>query len=227
MTKKRLIFKIFVWLFFLIPCPLLSAEKGDENQLLSIVQKMESQFKALEDYTCEVDQIFYRNGVEDQRCQFKLYFKGNRRRVDFSHPYPALTLFYTEGAKVLTLLPFRSVPFIKFRFSIDNPTVKTISGQRIDQTDIGYFIKFLSKNIQGITEGESEFYEDGDQIRFLLRAMDYITGKQPEKYRIFISKKNWLPVGIERYSLGGSPIEIINMRNYVLNAHLEEKFFIP
>jgi len=227
MKKSIFLSSILVWLFWVIPCPLLSAEKEDENRLLSIIQEMESQFEALEDYTSEVDQIFYQEGVEDQRYRFKFYFKKNRLRVDFSHPYSTLTIFYRQGDKVLTALPFRSIPIIKFHLSIDNPTVKTIAGQRIDQTDIGYFIKFLLKNLRDTKQKENEFQEDADQIRFLLWAADYITGKQREKYRIFISKKNGFPVRIERYSLEGLPIEIIDIRNYVLNGHLEDRFFAP
>jgi outer membrane lipoprotein-sorting protein len=116
---------------------------------------------------------------------------------------------------------------IRFRLSVDNPIVKTTAGQRIDQTDMGYFINFLFKNLRGIEQGESEFYEDQDQIRFLLWALDYITGKRREKYRIFISKKNWFPVRIERYSLEGLPIEITSITDYVFNAHLEERLFLP
>ncbi len=220
---------IFMFPFILLALGSLipSSECSNENQILTLIQKMESAFKTMEDYTCEVEQIFYRNGVEDQRYQFKFYFGRNKRRVDFSHPYPTLTLLYTDGTKGVTVLPFRSLPLIKFRFPVDNPTVRTIAGQRIDQTDIGYFIKFLLKNLKGVKQGETEFNEDGDQIRFTLWAMDYIAEKERERYRIFVSKKDGFPVRIERYTLEGSPIEITNIKNYVLNSHLEDRFFTP
>ncbi len=100
-----------------------------KTESLAVAQEMESAFETLEDYTCEVEQIFYQNGVEDQRYRFKFYFKKKKKiRVDFSHPYSALTIFYNEGDKEATVMPFRSVPALKFRFSIDNAMIKTIAG---------------------------------------------------------------------------------------------------
>jgi outer membrane lipoprotein-sorting protein len=205
-----------------------SAERSDENRILPVLQKMESAFKTMEDYTCEVEQIFYQDGVEDQRYRFKFYFKRDKKiRVDFSHPYPSLTIFFEEGDKEATVIPFRFLPAMKFRFSIDNPMIKTLAGQRIDQTDMGYFMEFIFKNMKKVKQGEDEFYEDGERIRFVLWAKDYIEEKVPEKYGITISKKNWFPIHIERHNLEGKRIEATDIKNYTMNTHLENKLFHP
>lgn len=189
---------------------------------------MESAFKAMEDYTCEVEQVFFQDGVEDQHYRFKFYFKKEKKiRVDFSHPYSALTIFYIGGEKEATVLPFRFMPALKFRFSIDNPMIKTQAGQRIDQTDMGHFIDFMSKNFKKVSQGEDEFYEDEEWVKFLFWAKDYIEEKSPEKYRISISKRHWLPIRIERYSLEGKPLETTDIQNYSINSALEEKLFVP
>lgn len=39
------------------------AVAGDEDRILVIAQNMETAFKKLEDYTCEVEQLFYQDGV--------------------------------------------------------------------------------------------------------------------------------------------------------------------
>ncbi len=57
--------------------------------------------------------------------------------------------------------------------------------------------------------------------------MDYIEEKSPEKYRIFISKKHWLPIRIERYDSKGKRLEVTDIRDYILNAHLRDEFFLP
>ena len=159
---------------------------------------MESAVKGIEDYTCEVEQFFYQNGVEDQSYRFKFYFKRKKRiRVDFSHPYSSLTIFYSDGDKEATVMPFRFISSLKLRLSIDNPMIKTLAGQRIDQTDMEYFVDFMSKNLKRINQGEEEFFkEDGEQVKFLFWAKDYIEEKSAEKYRISISKKHWLPIRI-------------------------------
>jgi outer membrane lipoprotein-sorting protein len=211
-----------------VASPVPSSERPDENRIGGVIQRMESAFKAIEDYTCEVEQTFYQDGAEDQRYRFKFYFKKKEKiRVDFSSPYSALTIFYTEGDKEATVMPFRFLPALKFRFSIDNPRIKTLAGQRIDQTDMGHFIDFMSKNLNGVKQGEDEFYEDKERVKFLFWARDYIEDKTSEKYRISISKRHWLPIHIERYSLEDKPIESTEIKNYTINTHLEDKFFLP
>ena len=228
MIRPLLILSVFTLIQMAVPGPCLSSGRSDENRVLSVVQEMESAFKTMEDYTCEVEQIFFQDGVEDQRYRFKFYFKKKKKiRVDFSHPYSALTIFYNDGDREATVMPFRSVHALKFRFSIDNVMIKTIAGQRIDQTDMGHFIDFMSKNLQNVRQGEDEFYEDREQVKFLFWAKDYVEEKTPEKYRISISKRHWLPIRIERYSLDGKPLEVTDIKNYVINSRLEDKLFGP
>jgi outer membrane lipoprotein-sorting protein len=208
--------------------PALSSEQPDENRVLAVIQKMESAFKSIEDYTCDVEQTFYRDGVKNQHYEFKFYFKEKKRiRVDFFYPYSKLTILYIGGDQEATVMPFRFMSSLKFRFSIDNPLIKTLAGQRIDQTDMGHFIDFMSRNLKGVKQGEDEFYEDKEQVRFLFWARDYIKDKTTEKYRISISKKYWLPIRIERYSLENKPIETTDIKNYTINTHLEDNFFLP
>ena len=202
------------------------AEDGD--RILAVVQRMEAAFKGVEDYSCEVELLFYQNGAESQRYRFKFYFKKEKKiRVDFSHPHPGLTILYKDAETKATVIPFRSSPAFKFRLSIDDPLMKTLAGQRINQTDMGYFIDFLSKNLRKVDQKENAFYEDEQRVDFIFQAMDYIEERSLEKYRISISKKYWLPVRIERYSSEGKLLEVTDIQNYVLNAHLEDKFFLP
>lgn len=205
-----------------------SSEGVEENRVLAVVQRMESAFKTVEDYTCEVEQIFYQDGGENKHYQFKFYFKREKKiRVDFSYPYSSVTIFFKEGDKEVTVLPLRSLHAVKFRLSIDNPLILTPAGQRINQTDMDYFINFLLKNLEKVEQRTDEFSEDNDQIRFWLWGYDYIGGKNPEKYRIIVSKRNWLPIRIERYDLEGKPLEVSIIQGYAINAHLNDKLFVP
>ncbi len=214
---------------FLLPCfGTLEAIAGNEKQILSVAQHMETAFEKMEDYTCDVEQVFYRDGVENQRYLFKFYFKKEKKiRVDFSQPHSGLTLFYHDEDKEATVMPLRSLPGMKFRLSVNNPLLKTLAGQRISQTDMGYFIKFMFKNLRDVDQKENEFREEKDRVEFLFWAMDYIEEKSPEKYRIFISKKHWLPIRIERYDPKGKRLEVTDIRDYILNAHLKDEFFVP
>jgi outer membrane lipoprotein-sorting protein len=228
MSRGLFIFLFLTFFLILMSSSAYSSERSEGNRLSGIVQKVESAVKGMKDYTCEVEQLFFQNAAEGQSYRFKFYFKREKRiRVDFSHPYSSLTIFYSGGDKEATVMPFRSVPSLKFRFSVDNPMIKTLAGQRIDQTDMGYFVDFMSKNLRRVRQGEDEFYEDREQVKFLFWAKDYIEEKSDEKYRVSISKKHWLPIRIERYSLEGMPLEITDIKNYLINTHLEERWFVP
>jgi outer membrane lipoprotein-sorting protein len=199
-----------------------------DPRVFAAVQRMESAFKSVENYTCEVEQVFYRDGSENEHSSFKFYFKKEKKiRVDFTHPYPTLTLLYVEGEDKATVIPFRSTPLFRFRFSINDSILKTRAGQRIDQTDIGYFIWFVLKNLESIRQDESEFQENEEEAAFFLWALDYISGKTLEKYRIHLSKKLWLPTRIERYDPKGTPLEVTVIKGYTINTHLDDGLFHP
>jgi len=206
----------------------LEAIAGNEKEILAVAQNMEAAFNQLEDYTCEVEQIFYRDGAENQRYLFKFYFKKEKKiRVDFYQPHPGLAIFYRNADREATVMPLRSLPGLKFRLSVDNPLMKTLAGQRITQTDMGYFIKFMFRKLRWVEQEESEFREGNDRVEFLFRAMDYIEEKSPEKYRISISREHWLPIRIERFDSKGTRLEVTDIRNYVLNGHLKDELFVP
>ncbi len=105
--------------------------------------------------------------------------------------------------------------------------MKTLTGQRINQTDMGYFIDFIFRNLKTVEQKESDFHEDEQQVQFLFWVLDYIEQRSPEKYRISISKKYWLPIRLERYSSEDKLVEVSDIKDYVFNTHLEDKFFLP
>jgi outer membrane lipoprotein-sorting protein len=229
MTRTILIFALLVQSFFLGAGSLLATEPSvDENRVFLIALKMQEAFKGVKDYHCDVEQIFYQEGSADQHFQFKFYFKKNKKiRVDFGAPYPQLSLFYLEGEDRITLVPLRFARWLRFRLSPDDPKIQTPAGQRINQTDMGYFIDFLIANLRNVPQKEDEFEEDGDRVKFLLWAMDYIKGKSLEKYRIIVSKQLWLPIRIERYDVKGTPLEAISIEHYAINTGLDDQIFLP
>lgn len=225
---RKLVLPLLALACLLLHFENLEATAGNEDRILVVAQNMEAAFKKLEDYTCEVEQVFYKDGVENQRYLFKFCFKKEKKiRVDFHQPHSGLTIFYKDEEKDATVMPLRSLPGLKFRISVDTPLMKTLAGQRINQTDMGYFIKFMFKNLRSVEQKENEFREDNERVEFLFWAWDYVEEKSPEKYRITISKKYWLPIRIERYNLENTQLEVTDIRNYALNARLQDKFFIP
>jgi outer membrane lipoprotein-sorting protein len=200
----------------------------EKNRVQEVAEKMKAVFRGVEDYSSEVEQIYFKNGAEKERYRFKYYFKKPHRiRVEFIAPHPGLIVFYQGGEKQATLRPFPSLPALEFNLSIDSSILKTPTGQSINQTDMVFFIGFLFRNLAGVPQQDDQFEEQKDQVNFLFWGRDYVKGETPEKYHIFISRQSWFPVRIERYSPGGKPMEISIIRNYVFNSHPADAFFIP
>lgn len=229
MARTILIFTLLVQSSFLSLGPLLaSGPSADGNRALLIAQKMEEAFKEVKDYHCKVEQIFYQEGSPDQHYRFEFYYKRNKKiRVDFDDPYPQLSIFYLEGDSQVTLVPLRFLRWLRFRLPLDDPKVQTPAGQRFNQTDMGYFIDFLLANLRKVPQKEDELEEDGDRVKFVLWAMDYVRGKSLERYRVTISKQYWLPIRIERYDVKGTPLEAISIENYAVNTQLGDQIFQP
>lgn len=228
MTKGISIFLIVASLFLPVPSLTRASEDSDENRIFAVVQRMISVVENTDSFTCETEVTYYTAGVPDEQWRLTFFFKRNKKfRVDFSYPYRWMSVFYTGGDEKLTVRPLRFIPGVKLSFSIDNPRVKTPSGQRIDQTDVAYFIRFIMKNLKVIQQRENEFREDADRITFLFWARDYIEGRYLEQYRVSVSKKNWFPTRVERYTFEGKLIEVTAFKNFVINANLDDKIFLP
>ena len=219
---------LILMIVFFVPMAVAAEEQPKGNKVLSITQKMAEAFQKVQDYSCEVEEIFYGEGIEDPHLRFKYFFKkGKKIRVDFIQPYRGTTVLYIQGTKKATVIPFNFLPILRFRISIENPMVKTPTGQRIDETDMGYFIDFLFQNLKNVKQGENEFQEDGERVSFLFWALDYIKGEKLQKYKIVISKSNWFPMIIERYELNGDPIDTAHIENCLINTHLDDSLFNP
>jgi outer membrane lipoprotein-sorting protein len=214
----------------LLAAPLVASAENEtgKDRIFSLAKKMAVAFQKVEDYTCEVEEIYYKDGVENGRYGFKYYFKkGKKIRVEFSDPYPGTVILYQQGDRKATLIPIRFLSPLKVRVSVENAMIKTPTGQRIDQTDMDYFINFLFQNIAKVEQKEDGYHEDEERVTFLLSALDYIKLKDMEKYHVVVSKRHWLPVLIERYDRYGNPLEIAHIKDYIINSGLEDNLFQP
>jgi outer membrane lipoprotein-sorting protein len=205
-----------------------SASPQEDGRVLAVAEKMKAVFQEVEDYSSEVEQIYFKEGVEKGRYRFKYFFKKPHRiRVEFIAPHPGVIVFYQRGEQQATLRPFPSFPTLQFNLSIDSSILKTPTGQSINQTDMVFFIDFLFRNLAGVPQKDDRFEEQKDQVNFLFWGRDYVKGEASEKYHIFISRQDWFPMRIERYSPDGKPMETSIIRDYVFNSHPADAFFTP
>lgn len=226
-SSRRIPFHLFLLLAFC--CSTVGqSEASDQNLVREVLEKMKTHFRMLEDYSCEVEQVYFQSGEETQRIFFTYYFRKDKQiRIDFSYPQSGMTIAHRKGDPSAVILPIRSLPWLKFRASVQSPLLRTFTGQRIDQTDIGYFIDFLERSLGETTQPDFEFREEKDETAFMIVARDYLEGKKLEKYRITLHREIWLPLRIERFSLENIPIEKSLLRRYILNARPGDAFFLP
>nr|NIV98265.1 hypothetical protein [Candidatus Saccharibacteria bacterium] len=153
-------------------------DRSTEKRVLTVAREMASTFQSVGDYTCDVETLFYQGGQHGtgyERYRFKFYFKRKKKiRVDFSEPYPGTIVIYNEGKEEATVIPFGFMPGLKFSLSLKNPMVMTPSGQRLDQTDMGYFIDFVFRSLKKIGQGDGEFREESEKITFFMNALDHV-----------------------------------------------------
>ncbi len=220
----------WIWAFLLgfMALPAYSAEIVSNHAVQGVAEQMKAHFQGVEDYSSDLEQTYFTDRNQTPKYRFKYSFKRpGKIRVDFLHPHSGLIVFYQRGEKKATLRPFPTAPSIKVSLSIGNSIMKTPTGQGIHQTDMIFFIDFLFRNLAQVQQEDNQFQEECNQVNFLFWAREYIKGPSPEKYRIFVSTQNWLPLRIERYSPEGQPVETSVMGNYVINSHLDDLFFIP
>jgi outer membrane lipoprotein-sorting protein len=199
---------------------------SDRERILEIAGRVEDTYGKLGSYACDVEGIYFSQGVEFQRYIFKFYFlKPDRFRIEFSRPYSGVTIFYTDGEKDFISRPFQTFPSVLYRFTVDNPLFKSPAGQNLSQLHMKYFLAFLKRNARELPQENSEFRNEEETVSFWLSARDYLAGKVPERYRIFIYKKVWLPARFERYDAGGHPLEYTLFRNCQIDPPLERAFF--
>ncbi len=223
---------ILIIVLFSVSISAKAKERAIENKVLSIAEEMASRFQRVEDYTCQVEVTYHQSwrGEEEKqdRYRFKFYFKREKKiRVDFEEPYPGTIVLYSKDNEKAIVIPFNYWPRLKFNISHNHTMLKTPTGQRLEQTDMGYFIDFVLQSLQKVDQADHQLKESEEHMTFMLRALDYVHWKRVEKYRIVISQKTWLPVQIERYELNGTPVESIQIRNYSINTHLDDHLFRP
>lgn len=188
------------------------------NRITAVFQRMTAALEAVNEFRCETDIVYYGGERGDKRFVFTLHAgKQGRVSLTFSRPYPGVKVVYREGDRHLTIRPLRFLPLFTFSLSIDNPLVRTPSGQRINQCTLAYCIRFLHHNAELIKERQSEYCEEKDEVAFMFWARDYTTGEDLNRYRMVVSKENWFPVRVERYSVHNLPIETISFKNYVID----------
>ena len=225
---KPFILCIVVALLTLHPLDSRAQVSADRERILEVAGRIENAYDQLQSYACDIEGVYFESGREFERYVFRFFFrKPDRFRIEFRIPYPGVTIFYTEGEREFTSRPFAAFPSVRFRFSVDNPLFKSPSGQGVNQMHILYFLDFLRQNARALPQEKADFRNDGETLSFWLNAKDYVKGQLPERYRMHVDSRLWLPARFERFDTAGTPLEFTIFTNCRINPALDGAFFDP
>ena len=82
--------------------------------------------------------------------------------------------------------------------------------------------------LEKVKQGMDEFYEDKDQIRFSLWGYGLYRGeKLSRNIELSYQREIGSPCGSRDTIWRGKPLEVSIIQNYAINAHLDDKLFVP
>ncbi len=187
------------------------------SQVITVAERMVSVVEGIESIQCKMMIRYYRCGDEYKHYQFIFFTdKDDNVHLRFLHPYRGMSVFYRRGDNKVTIRPFRFLPMVRFRISLDNPLVISPSGQRIDQGTLGYLTRFFYDNREIIRRNRSRYSAEGNRLECMFWAKNYTGKTDLNRYRLVVLKENYLPVLIERYTKENNLIEIMTFEDYII-----------
>jgi outer membrane lipoprotein-sorting protein len=175
-----------------------------KEQVMEITAKIEAAYAQLEGYRTETEVSEYQNGRLMETKRFLYTFKKpDHLRIEMQSPYPGMILVYPdENGKVAVKLGGWA-GFLKLHLSPDSTLLKSSSGQRVDQTDLGLLIRHISRSVTGRSHGEAKISEANGRIIIEVLADNHFLPGVLTLYRFSIDTALWLPVEVEELTPEG------------------------
>lgn len=139
----------------LLSCPILSYASAEVPlSTNTLLKKMEAAYARIEDYQTNVEVKNYKSDGSSETQKFLYTFKKPKWvRIDFESPHSGMILIYPDKNGKVRVEPPGLAHIFKFDLSPENPLLRTPSGQRIDQTNLGSSSKTSYTVLQMSAEG--------------------------------------------------------------------------
>jgi len=210
----------------LLSCLIFSYASGetplDTNTLL---KKMDAAYAQVEDYQTNVEVRNYKRDGSFETQKFSYTFKKPKWiRLDFESPYSGMVMVYPDKNGKVTVRPSGMAHFFEFHLSPESPLLKTFSGQRIDQTDLGLLIQNISHSLTDQRRGPVEM-EENAYVRIRVLAVNHFDEGIVTHYDFFIDKDLWLPVKVEESTPEGHLVRTITFGDLRMNTSVPDSLF--
>lgn len=157
------------------------------------------------------------------------YKKPGFIRMAFVTPHKGALLLYDPTTKRVRLQPFGNTKAFSLTLNPDNPLVKSPSGHRVDESDIGTLlgrVLALQKQGQATAAGEESV---GGKSTVLIN----VEGKQgftvdgTNRFLLNLDAATLLPVQVRTYDSAGRLLETVLMDDLEIDIPFDEQFFKP
>jgi outer membrane lipoprotein-sorting protein len=191
-------------------------------QAAGLIARMEAAYARVEQYRTETEVSEYRDGRIVGTRRFRYTFKKpDHVRIDMEAPYPGMILAYPDkNGKVAV-----KFGFLKFHLAPDNALLRSSTGQRIDQTDLGLLIRNIGRSLTDQRHGEIRVAGENGRLVVEVLAEDHFRAGVLTLYRFAVDRTSMLPAEVDEFSPDGTLKRKVIFRNLRSAADIPDSFF--
>jgi outer membrane lipoprotein-sorting protein len=197
-----------------------------QDNVESVLKKMEAAYDEVQDYGTEVETVFFKKDGSFKTTKSLYTFKKPKWiRLDFVSPHPGMTMVYPDRNGRVLVRPGGLFSMLTFHLGLDDLSLESPSGQRMNQTDLGLLIENIRHSVTDQRRGPVSLSEDKDTIRIQVLADDHFREGVETRYEFLISKEFWLPVEVGQSTADGVREGRIIFRNLRTNINAPDDLF--
>jgi outer membrane lipoprotein-sorting protein len=197
-----------------------------QGDVETVLENMKVAYDKVKDYQTEVGITFFeKDGSSRTETTLYTFKKPKWIRLDFVSPRPGLIMIYPDRNNKVFIKPRGLLSILGFHRPLDDPLLKSPTGQRINQTDLGLLIKNIRHGVTDQRRGPVSILEDDNTIQIEVLADDHFLEGVETRYQFLISKELWLPVEVSASKENGVQEWRIVFRNLRTNINVPDALF--
>ena len=186
-----------------LPCAFALASIGP-TQIPALITRMEARYALVERYQTETTVRLYRDGQLAKTQRFLYTFsKPNHVRAELRSPHPGTVLVYPDATGKVLVKPGGWLGFLKLHLALDSTALRSRSGQRVDQTDMGLLIQNIAHSLTDRRHGDVTITQNDGAVVAEVLAEDHFLPGVLTLYRFTIDDASGLPVAVEELTPNG------------------------
>ena len=173
-------------------------------------------------------QVTLKSEASTSSTEIKYYYKKpGFVRMEFIKPYKGAVLVYNPTTKKVRVRPFRFLKPFVLTLSPGNKLIRSPTGHRIDESDIGILLQMVQK-LQSYGKTErlgQETIGNKKTILMSVKGEGESTIDGIHKYLLWLDEKTLLPLMVSSHNSKGVLIENVLMDDLQINIIFPEDFF--